>query len=60
MIESEYILDIGVIVAWYTVSGPSNNYLEPSVLGNYLKIPRRYIWQATITPKCSVYSLNFI
>ena len=25
------------------VSGPSNNYLEPSVIGNYSRIPRRNI-----------------
>ena len=53
MVESEYILHFGVIVAWYTVSGPSNIYLEPSVLGNYLKSPKsRYeepVYQATIT-----------
>ena len=28
MVESEQILHFGMIVAWYTVSGPSNNYLE--------------------------------
>ena len=35
MVESEQILHFGMIVAWYTVSGPSNNYLELLVLGNY-------------------------
>ena len=43
---------------WYTVSGPSNNYLEPSVLGNYLKIPRRYIRPQS--PQMQYLFLNYL
>ena len=42
-IFKEYILHLGVIVALYTVEGSSNNYREPKVRGNYLRVPRRYI-----------------
>ena len=47
--------DCGLI---YTVSGPSNNYLEPSVLGNYLKIPRRYI--RPHSPQMQYVFLNYL
>ena len=30
-------------MAWDTVEGSSNNYWEPKVWGNYLRVPRRYI-----------------